>query len=114
MATIDLDGSILRVRMGALEQVGALRRSWSVPIHALRSARWSDDLWREARGWRLGTGIPRTILLGSTHHRDGRDFVAIYGGSGVILEFDKRAPYRRALISGGNESIVRDLAPHAG
>lgn len=111
MATIELQDATLRVQLSPLEQVGALRRSWSTPLDTVRSARWSSDLWSDARGWRFGTGLPRVILLGTMRSSGGRDFVAVYGARarGVVLEFDDRAPFRRALITADNPAIVDEL-----
>ena len=111
MALMETDGADLVIRLSAMEQVFALRRSWRVPRSLIQSARMVDDLWPEARGLRLGTGLPYVILLGTTHYRGGRDFVAIYGRNpGVVLEFKKGAPYSRALLSHPDILLVEGLA----
>ena len=107
MATLGIEGEKLTVGLSALEALGALRRSFSVPLSAVREVRWVADPLRQVRGMRVpGTGVPGVIALGSWRGRFGRDFVAAYRRSGVVVELEGQ-PDRRLVMSCDPSARVR-------
>jgi hypothetical protein len=87
MATIDVQGDRVVVRLSTAERILALAGSDPEPA---KSA---------IRGFRApGTGIPSVIALG--HWRgQGHDFVAVYGDhAGVVVEL-RDQPYARFVVS---------------
>jgi hypothetical protein len=77
VATISVDGPLLRVTFPAIEKVLGLVRDYEVPLASVRGARrvgeWRDDL----RGVRVGLGLPNVWLLGRWISRGHRQLVAL-------------------------------------
>jgi hypothetical protein len=94
------EGDELVVKLNDLEKVGALRGEVRVPVQSVRTARMTEEPFRELRGVRApGTGLPGVIALGTWRYSGGRDFAAVYRGSpAVIVELDG-ADYKRLIVS---------------
>jgi hypothetical protein len=73
-------GGYLRVSMSGKEELGALKKSFSVPLHQVINIARVSDLWVHLRGIRApGTGFPGVIMLGTTRYQGKKDFNAVYG-----------------------------------
>ncbi len=101
MAELLIDSGLLRVRLSALEKLGALRGDITIPLVTVTAVRVSDDPWSELRGIRApGTGLPRVISLCTRRAKGIRDFAAVYGRAGraVVIE-TSGAEFDRLVIS---------------
>ena len=104
MAELLIEGGELRVRLSALEKLGAMRGDISIPLVTITGVRISDDPWSELRGIRSpGTGLPGVISLCTRRGKGICDFAAVYGrtGQAVVIE-TSGAQFNRLVISSEN------------
>ena len=104
MPTVELGSDAVHVRLSALEKLGALHGDVCVPLAQLASAESVAAPWQERpwRGLRVGTGLPRAILLGRLVSWNGStDFCAVYGrrSPALVLHLRPGAPYRLVVIT---------------
>jgi hypothetical protein len=93
------EGRDLVVRMNPLEVLGALHGPVRVPLASIADLDATDDVWSELRGLRVpGTGIPGLVALGTWRYRGSKDFVAVYGRSGVVVTLSGSS-WSRLLVS---------------
>lgn len=86
MAHLGVDGRDLLVRLSVPEKLGALHNSVRVPRATVTAVAPTESAWQELRGLRVpGTGLPGVVALGTWRYRGGKDFVAVYRGTGVIV-----------------------------
>jgi hypothetical protein len=96
-----VEDGVLRVRLSALEKLGAMRGDIIVPLATITAVRVSDDPWSELRGIRApGTGWPGVISLSTRRGKGIRDFSAVYGRAGRAVVVEARgAEFDRLVIS---------------
>jgi hypothetical protein len=100
MATLDVDGNNLVVRLSALEKIGALRGDIRLPLAAVCDVRVSDAPWSELRGIRApGTGIPGIISLCTRRGRGVHDFAAVYGRRPAVVVEMSGVSFDRLVVS---------------
>lgn len=100
MADLLIDGPDLRVRLSALEKLGALRGDLRVPLTAVTSVRVSERPWSELRGVRApGTGFPGVISLCTRRGGGIHDFSAVYRGTPAVVVDTSGADFDRLVIS---------------
>jgi hypothetical protein len=90
VADLDVEGSELVLRMGALEKAESVHGDIRVPLSAVQDVRSVDDPWPELRGMRApGTGLPGVIAVGTRRGSFGKDFAAVHGkGPAVVVDLD--------------------------
>ncbi|GAA1937350.1 hypothetical protein [Kitasatospora viridis] len=90
MATVDVDGSYLVVRLSPLEKLGSLHGDLRIPLATVTEVRVSEQPWSELRGMRApGTGLPGVISLCTRRGVGIKDFAAVYRrGPAVVIETD--------------------------
>lgn len=101
MASLDIEGDELVLRLGRWERLGGLqRRDLRVSTAKIREARSVDNAYGEVRGFRApGTGVPGVLLLGTWRARGLKSFVAVRGkGPGCVIELHD-APFDRLVVS---------------
>jgi hypothetical protein len=99
MARLVAAGRELLVRLNPLEVLGALHGPLRVPLAQVAVLDATDDVWGELRGLRVpGTGIPGLVALGTWRYGGGKDFVAVYGRSGLVVTLSG-SPWSRLLVS---------------
>ena len=100
MALLIPQGGNLQVSLAGKEELGALKRSFSVPLDQVINIARVGDLWVHLRGIRApGTGLPGVIMLGTTRYQGKKDFNAVYlrkPGYVVTLNGDE---FSRILIT---------------
>ena len=104
MANLRVYPERLVVELTAAEKLLAAHRKDVVIDRAnIRSATISHDPWVWLRGVRApGTGIPRSLAVGTWRYHGGRDFVVVKGSRPtVILELDAPTTdhFTRVIIS---------------
>jgi hypothetical protein len=99
MARLVAEGRALLVRMNPLEVLGALHGPVRVPLASVTDLDATNDVWSELRGLRVpGTGIPGLVALGTWRYSGSKDFVAVYGRSGVVVTLSGSS-WSRLLVS---------------
>ncbi len=100
MASLRVEGSVLRVELRPVEVVGSFHGSFAVPVSAIRGVWVTDQPLAELRGIRApGTGLPGVIMLGTWRYRGGKDFVALYARQPAIVVDLHDAGFNRLLLS---------------
>ena len=95
-----------------LERLGALKwREVRAPLATVVGVRPSAQPWRELRGIRApGTGVPGLMALCTTRGRFGRDFCAVYAGSGAVVVDLAGAAWSRFVVSCSDpDTVVSEL-----
>ncbi|MBV9060242.1 MAG: hypothetical protein JO296_02735 [Pseudonocardiales bacterium] len=104
MACLAVEGHDLVVRLNPVEKVGALHGSIRVPLTNVIAVEPSNAVWHELRGLRMpGTGFPGVIALGTWRYRGGKDFVAVYRRTGLVI---------RLADSEWDRLVVSSRVPH--
>ena len=99
MACLVVDGRNLVVRLSPMEKLGALHGSIRVPLDNITAVVASNAMWRELRGLRMpGTGLPGVIALGTWRYRGGKEFVAVYRSTGVVVTL-AGSEWKRLVVS---------------
>lgn len=99
MARLAVDGSELTLALNPMERLGAMHGSVRVPVANIAAVDVSNPVWGEIQGMRMpGTGLPGVIALGTWRYNGGKDFVAVYGRSGVVVTLTG-SEWNRLLVS---------------
>jgi hypothetical protein len=107
MATLDVDGDDLVLRMSRWERLGALHGGVRVPCSAVRDVTTSDRPWKVLRGVRMpGTGCPRLIMLGTTRGRGWKDFNAVYRKRPVVIVDLDGQEFERLVVTSDDATAV--------
>ena len=111
MAELRVDNDRLHVELSTLQELGAVHRSFSVPLAAIESVQVVDAPFDHLRGWRLpGTAWPKTIALGTWRGRGTRDFVSIHRDERAVLIELSGHGFDRLLIGAEDpEAIASQL-----
>lgn len=90
VATFEIEGSELRLRLSFVEKLEGVHGDIRVPLTAVSSVRSVPTAWPELRGIRApGTGLPGVIAVGTRRGKFGRDFVVVHGqGPAVVVELN--------------------------
>ena len=108
MASVEVDPTSFRVNLGRLERLGALHGDLEATRAQVAGAQAVDDLWEQLRGIRApGTGIPRTIMLGTTRKDGAKDFCVVYGKAPGLLVELRDHEFARVLVSMPLDDAVR-------
>ena len=100
MAFLIPQGRYLRVSLSRKEELGALRRSFSLRLDQVINIARVDDLWVHLRGIRApGTGFPGVIMLGTTRYQGKKDFNAVYGHKPGFVVTLEGCEFARILIT---------------
>ena len=119
MASLEIQGDALLLRMTAGEKLAALRGDVRVPLAAIRAISVEPQPWSALCGIRApGTGIPGVVAYGVRRDTGGRPhFAAVHGrGAAVRVELNATAPYSRLLVTVEDPAevvarLVRATAP---
>jgi hypothetical protein len=100
VATFQVDGRDLCLRLSWVEKLEAAHGNVRVPLATIASVRAVANAWPELRGIRApGTGIPGVISVCTRRGPFGKDFAAVHGkGSAVVVELEG-APFQRIIAT---------------
>jgi hypothetical protein len=105
MADLEIRSEVLRVRFTRAEKVWGLMRDLDLPVASVRAAALVQQ-WREVRGFRVGTSIPRLWLTGRWYGRYGRQLVALRRGKPAVHLWLRDQKYDELLVSTDHPEIV--------
>ncbi len=109
MATVDIDGGDVVVRLSSLEKLGSLHGDVRIPLSAVTSVRVSVKPWSELRGMRFpGTGFPGVIALCTRRGRGIHDFSAVYGRRPAVVIDAQGADFGRVTVTCDDPQTVAD------
>jgi hypothetical protein len=106
------EGDSLRVSLSGKEELGALKRSFSIPLGNVSDFAHVSDLWVHLRGIRApGTGLPGVIMLGTTRYQGKKDFNAVYlHRPGYVLTLTGNA-FARVLVTECTGQVAWEKLP---
>jgi hypothetical protein len=100
MAHIVIEGGRVRLELSIFEKLGAIRNSPEIALSEIESVEIVANPWSNQvlKGFRIGTGFPYLVLLGTMQYRKGRDFCAIYKRHPNAVVNLKSGPYKRWIF----------------
>jgi hypothetical protein len=100
MAHLVLEGERARLNLSLLEKLGAIRKSPQIALNQIESVEVVANPWTNQvlKGFRIGTGVPYLVLLGTMQYRNGRDFCAIYKRRPNAVITMKSGPFKRWIF----------------
>ena len=110
MADVFIDRDNVQVVFGPLEQLGALRSTFQVPVSSIRSVSVSHDPFEAVKGVRApGVALPGRMALGTWRsRRHGRLVVAAYRGRpALVLEVDGER-FDRVVVSTDQAAVLAE------
>jgi hypothetical protein len=99
-----LDG-VLHVRFTRPEKFWGLIRDLDVPL-ALVTKAAEVQRWREVRGFRVGSSLPRVWLVGRWYWRHRRQLVALRRGCPAVHLWLRGAAYDELILSTDDPGAV--------
>jgi hypothetical protein len=115
MAEVLVEGDELVVRLRAVEKLEAVHGEVKVPLGSVRSVEVLDDAIGAVHGFRVGTGIPGSVAVGTFTSRDDHIFAVVHHDTprGVRLRLEG-APYDELIVGCDDpESVVASLRPRS-
>lgn len=107
VASLEIDGDDLVVRLRPLERVGALHGDVRAPLRAVADVEASDRPFAPVRGIRApGTGIPGVVALGTWRRPGAKDFLALRRGQPAVVVRLRGHAFDRLLVSTGEADAV--------
>ena len=100
MAHLVIEADLVRLELSLLEKLGAIRNSPEVVLGEIESVEVVANPWtdRVLKGFRIGTGVPYLVLLGTMQYENGRDFCAIYKRRPNAVITIKSGPFKRWIF----------------
>jgi hypothetical protein len=78
MAELIVDGDELVVRLREVEKLEAVHGEVRVPLQSVRTVEVLDDAEGAVHGFRVGTGIPGSVAIGTFTSRDAKIFAVVH------------------------------------
>ncbi|MGA2209148.1 MAG: hypothetical protein ABSH30_05890 [Acidimicrobiales bacterium] len=100
MAEVIVDGNELVVRLRAVEKLEAVHGEVRVPLSSVRSVEVLDDAAAAVHGFRVGTGIPGSVAIGTFTSRDAHIFAVVHHDTRRGVRLDLEAAEFDQLIVG--------------
>ena len=100
MAHLVINQERARLQLSLLEVLGAIRTSPEVPLTEIESVEIVPNPWTSQvlKGFRIGTGFPYLVLLGTMKYIKGKDFCAIYKRRPSAVITLKSGPFKRWIF----------------
>jgi hypothetical protein len=92
MADVTIDGDELVVRLRTIEKLEAVHGEVKVPLASVSSAEVLDDAIGAVHGFRVGTGIPGSVAVGTFTSRNDKIFAVVHHDTPAESEYASRAP----------------------
>jgi hypothetical protein len=111
MAHLVIEGGRVRLELSLLEKLGAIRNSPEIDLGEIESVEVVANPWtnRVLKGFRIGTGVPYLVLLGTMQYKNGRDFCAIYKRRPNAVITMKSGPFKRWIFEIKDMSEIEAL-----
>ncbi len=100
MAELIVEGDELVVRLRAVERVEAVHGEVRVPLGSVRTVEVLDDAVGAVHGFRVGTGIPGSVAIGTFSSRDDKIFAVVHHDTPRGVRVDLEGAQYDELIVG--------------
>lgn len=100
MAHLIINEGRARLQLSILEALGAIRTSPVIDLSEIESVEIVPNPWTSQvlKGFRIGTGFPYLVLLGTMKYIKGKDFCAIYKRRPNAVITLKSGPFKRWIF----------------
>lgn len=100
MAHLAITNERVRLQLSILEVLGAIRTSPEIALTEIESVEIVPNPWtgEVLKGFRIGTGFPYLVLLGTMKYIKGKDFCAIYKRRPNAVITLKSGPFKRWIF----------------
>jgi len=100
MAHLVINEGRARLQLSILEALGAIRISPEIALSEIESVEVVPNPWTSQvlMGFRIGTGFPYLVLLGTMKYVKGKDFCAIYRRRPNAVVTLKSGPFKRWIF----------------
>ena len=105
MADLSVRDGVLRVRFTRPEKFWGLIHDLDVPLTKVTKVAEVRQ-WREVRGFRVGSALPRVWLAGRWYWRHSRQLVALRRGRPAVHLWLRGAAYDEVLVSTDDPAAV--------
>jgi hypothetical protein len=78
VAEVTVDGDELVVRLRAIEKMEAVHGEVRVPLRSVTGVEVLDDAIGAVHGFRVGTGIPGSVAIGTFTSRNDKIFAVVH------------------------------------
>ena len=111
MAHIVINAGRARLQLSILEALGAIRTSPEIDLSEIESVEIVSNPWTSQvlKGFRIGTGFPYLVLLGTMKYVKGKDFCAIYKRRPNAVIIMKSGPFKRWIFETKDMSEIDAL-----
>jgi len=100
MAELIVDGDELVVRLRAVEKLEGVHGEVRVPLISVTSVEVLDDAAGAVHGFRVGTGIPGSVAIGTFTSRDSHIFAVVHHDTPRGVRVDLQGAQFDELIVG--------------
>jgi hypothetical protein len=99
MAELSVDGDQLVVHLSALEKAESVHGDVKVPLSCITRVEVLDDAIAAVHGFRVGTGVPGWVAIGTFTSRDSHIFAVVHHNTprAVHVELDG-APFDELIV----------------
>jgi hypothetical protein len=100
MAHLVINEGRARLQLSFLEALGAIRTSPEIALSEIESVVVVPNPWTSQvlKGFRIGTGFPYLVLLGTMKYLKGKDFCIIYKRRPNAVITLKSGPFKRWIF----------------
>lgn len=100
MAHLVVSEGITRLQLSPFEVLGSFRASPEIALSEIESVEIVPNPWTSQvlKGFRIGTGFPYLVLLGTMKYIKGKDFCAIYKRRPNAVITLKSGPFKRWIF----------------
>ena len=116
MATLQVEDHDLVLALTAFEKAESIHGDLRIPAQAVTGVEVLDKVMDAIAGWRVGTGIPGSVAVGSFHQKNATTFAVVHHNHhrGVLVTL-KNAPFDRLVIGCDDpEAVVTRLSAALG
>ena len=115
MAEVIVEGPELVVRLRAVERLEAVHGEVKVPLQSVRSVEVLDDAVGAVHGFRVGTGIPGSVAIGTFTSRDAKIFAVVHHDTprGVRVNLEG-AQFDQLIVGCDDPEAVAAALPRTG
>ncbi|MGA3352931.1 MAG: hypothetical protein ABSD85_07070 [Acidimicrobiales bacterium] len=112
MAELIVEGDELVVRLRAVEKAEAVHGEVRVPLGSVRAVEVLDDAIGAVHGFRVGTGIPGSVAIGTFTSRDAKIFAVVHHDTLRGVKVDLEGAHFDQLIVGCDDPEAAAASLH--
>ncbi len=112
MAELVREGGELVLRLTTTEKLEAIHGQLRIPLASVQAVEVLDDAVHEVHGWRVGTGVPGHVAVGTFRTSNTTTFAVVHHDTprGVLIRLEG-ADYDQLIVGCDDpEGVAAELA----